>query len=75
MQTELKPCPFCGKSTELVINEISQTLDDIIFPMFRVSCSMQTGIYAKNGCGASSGWRLTEEEAVKAWNRRANDGE
>lgn len=71
MAEGLKPCPFCGKETELVTKEINQRLDDIIFPMFQVVCSMQSGMYAKNGCGAASGWRLTEEEAVRAWNRRA----
>ena len=73
MAEGLKPCPFCGKTTELAMIEIHQALDDIIFPMFQVVCSMQSGMYAKNGCGAASGWRLTEEEAAKAWNRRASE--
>ena len=59
---ELKPCPFCGDMP--LIHESKQDLRNILYSVF---------------CGgehhtASVGYFYTEEEAIEAWNRRAEDG-
>ncbi len=64
METKLKPCPFCGRKAELVRMEYG-------------SGSVYFGITCEN-------WRCAvasvvpnfsyEEEAIEAWNRRAEDG-
>jgi len=55
-QTELKPCPFCG-SHDVFIN----------FPdsehIFWGQCE---------DCDCETGWKDTEELAIKAWNTRIN---
>ena len=53
---ELKPCPFCKKEVARIWEDEGD---------FTVVCD-----WGKGGCGASGGYRGTEEEAVKAWNRR-----
>ena len=40
---------------------------DILY--FAYVCSVNHG-----GCGATTGYYETEEEAIEAWNRRADDG-
>ena len=71
MQTELKPCPFCGNSeTPMVVRDLLPDNDDITF-RWRVICSMFNG----DGCGAQTSVRISREKAIKAWNRRANDAE
>lgn len=60
---ELKPCPICGEPPECDryhrYNELSLETEY----RFKYSC-----------CGFSSGLCKTEEEAMKAWNRRADNG-
>jgi hypothetical protein len=66
--TELKPCPFCGNVTHiLVTNTIELDDDDEDTPvlMHVVVCN-----YNIEGCGASSGYYVDPDEAVVAWNRR-----
>lgn len=61
--TEIKPCPFCGKSEGLSFEEGS---------------TYRWGIASCNGCGASAGEvRKTypdngewHEQAIKEWNTR-----
>ena len=61
---KLKPCPFCGdkKAPNVMPDEEIDGSDN---GQFVVCCSMCFG-----GCGATSGYCDTEEEAIEAWNRR-----
>ena len=71
----LKPCPFCGKTDALIILKNQSGIDDIVFNQYQICCSCETGDNAKDGCGSSSGWKMSLEEVIDAWNRRANDAE
>ncbi len=53
---ELKPCPFCGETESLIID------DEWTIPAFAIECCE---------CGASTITFDTKEEAIEAWNRRA----
>ena len=65
---ELKPCPFCGRSDTLSINEVSQRLDDTDIKQYTVICNT-SGDNA--GCGANCGYRhFTKQDAIAAWNKR-----
>lgn len=54
---ELKPCPFCGGRAMLINLPYSRK----IFVKCEEQCCEQNLIYK------------TREEAIEAWNRRAND--
>lgn len=58
MKDELLPCPFCGKKTALVM--------DKTWGGQGWSCAVHC-----LGCGANIGVHPTEEQAVEAWNTRA----
>ena len=60
---ELKPCPFCGNK-DVEICEVWSGR----FHGKAVNCNFTDG-----GCGANSGSRETEAEAIEAWNRRKYD--
>lgn len=71
---ELKPCPFCG-STEAVgytgckeVEACDNCLDCGYTPSLGdcVVCNVKKG-----GCGASSGFATSKEEAAEKWNRRS----
>ena len=69
--TELNPCPFCGSTTAPTVmnqNE-AQWLDNDAENLSMVVCCAAK----KFGCGASTGFCDTAEQAVEAWNRRASD--
>lgn len=55
MSEKLKPCPFCGG------NKVETRTDDEGISWY-IFC---------NNCGAMCGYALSEDEVVKAWNRRA----
>ena len=57
----LLPCPFCGNKNL----EIAETWNGNYHGKV-VNCN-----YLDGGCGANSGSRETEAEAIEAWNRRA----
>ena len=61
---KLKPCPFCGGEAELVC-----TTDNHHAPYVRC----KYGVYLKPKCTANMyPWRYkTAEEAIEAWNNRA----
>lgn len=68
---ELDACPFCGKDVVSFINcqemracEDFRQCEDGHY--LSVVCSFKNG-----GCGASSGFFPTAQEAADAWNRRA----
>lgn len=69
MQTELKPCPFCGRTDKLVFYETVQEFDDCEIHQYTIYCDASGD---KTGCGASCGYQRTKEEAIEAWNRRVN---
>lgn len=76
MDEKLKSCPFCGKSVaeiddakELGGCPYYDDCDQAEYEqceMHSVVCNVHRG-----GCGASSGYFFTAEEAISAWNRRA----
>ena len=58
VRIELKPCPFCGSSVELAINDWDARVD-----MYRAECPK---------CGAiNRNWRLDPAMAAREWNNRA----
>lgn len=64
--TELKPCPFCG-SEAVIIRGFS--LGRYMYRLkYYVVCSPAFG------CGGRTFNFDTEQDAVEAWNRRADDG-
>lgn len=71
---ELTPCPFCGNEKLVILDEgcnfeiyeNSEIFENI--PNYAVCCDFYRG-----GCGATSGYRRTEEEAIEAWNRRVGE--
>lgn len=65
---ELRRCPFCGNENLVVLEEStdSEIYENII--NYAVCCDFHRG-----GCGATSGYRISEEEAIEAWNKRARE--
>lgn len=68
----LNPCPFCGKAEIVVLtsNDITEAdRDDDRYepdPSYAAVCD-----FNRDGCGATSGYRDTQELAAQAWNRRS----
>ena len=62
MPNELKPCPFCGGKAEIYQYDP--------FDGYQGDCSMN--IVHCTRCGAAFE-RRRKEQAMDAWNRRAND--
>lgn len=78
----LKPCPFCGKQDPMVITDAHElescaNYDDENCPAENEGgcCGFLTVVcdVTKGGCGATSGYAPTEEEAVEKWNKRADE--
>ena len=74
---ELKPCPFCG-GTRLFVGTIAECeMQGKNHPDQEFNSEHYVAVcdYSEGGCGASTGGSArTEEEAIRAWNRRANNG-
>lgn len=77
MSVGLKKCPFCGSkavklTTARELEECANFEDCEDYessdscPYIAVVCDFTEG-----GCGATSGYKVNEDEAVKAWNNRA----
>ena len=62
---ELERCPFC-KFAEVIYGEYD-TFSDSPFGGYKIRCKCDYA-YRK------SVWCDSENEAIEAWNRRANDG-
>lgn len=60
--TELKPCPFCGKTEHL---EIVKREDSKHPKHYFATCDITSG-----GCGGIGGYRFSKQEAIEAWNQR-----
>ena len=61
--SELKPCPFCGsKDVEIRWHA----------PLFGEMAMLNYVIC--NDCGAMGSHKILESEAIKAWNRRTDNG-
>lgn len=75
MTDKLKPCPFCNSTEHIKIISCcddsceSANCSDCDFIMYTVCCCVTSG-----GCGASSGYKETKEEAKEHWNRRVGNG-
>ncbi|MFI3904003.1 Lar family restriction alleviation protein [Ochrobactrum sp. S1502_03] len=69
MANELKPCPFCHKTSYL---KIEMYLDPSFeeYHGFTVVCSAAGYEGTERGCGSSGGWGETEAGAATAWNTR-----
>ena len=74
---ELKPCPFCGKSVAHVDSVANHEIMDEYKSNGNENGEENTVVvcdYNSGGCGASTGKNnATPEEAIEAWNRRANE--
>ena len=64
---EIKPCPFCGGKEITVCTTEDLGHYNVEFGFFCV-CDAR-----RCGCGASTGWSETEDDAMDDWNRRADD--
>ena len=67
--SELKPCPFCGEQEymerwEMAPFEKKHILEGNDGFFYGVACI---------SCDAASGSKLSEEEAITAWNRRVGE--
>lgn len=62
---KIKSCPFCGGEGTVIIRKGKNGWQD----RYAVLCDYEYG-----GCGSESGWYHYEEEAIRAWNRRTDDG-
>lgn len=70
---KLRECPFCGKQVTVVSDceEAScetSNCDICGCRKYQIVCDFTQG-----GCGSSGGFHTTEEGAIAAWNRRANE--
>lgn len=65
--SELKPCPFCG-SEPILIYFNGLTPSTVQHYQVAVSCDGDTC-----NCSPRTAYETSEESAIKAWNRRAND--
>jgi hypothetical protein len=71
----LRVCPFCGKFAPVHVEDCTfdpcpdAECDLCEERAYRVICDTD-----RDGCGASSGWYETREEAADGWNERAAKG-
>lgn len=67
-------CPFCGKDVATIANcqemKECESMGSCKSHYFLVVCT-----FSRGGCGASSGYFPTPEEAAEAWNQRKGQKE
>lgn len=71
MSKKLKPCPFCGGNPYLFKDNFGK------YGVACEKCNLWLGIKVENGVPLCDEWWEifnTKKEAVRAWNRRANNG-
>ena len=69
--TEIKTCPFCGGEATLHCDYSSESGDWFVVDCLNdKTCPMyyRRGLEAVN---VTTGWRKTKEDAIEAWNARA----
>jgi len=71
------PCPFCGKSEAIVLQSSGEyelenfEIDSGNDGQWHVVCAAnKIGKNGRMGCGASTGFSNSEEEAIEYWNTR-----
>jgi uncharacterized protein (DUF736 family) len=71
---KLLPCPFCGDDKSIrVWDGASARLDGNTDPSGdQAACRVVVCDMTSEGCGATGGYRPTEEQAVVAWNTRVS---
>ena len=79
-EIKLRPCPMCGKDVAEITNahnlENCANFESEDCPCEHYEDTGECAYYSvvcdftKGGCGCTGGFRITLEEAVKAWNRR-----
>lgn len=75
-QKTLEPCPFCGKADTLTVTSASEFWDGeedapyMYTEAYAVMCDASSP-NGPGGCGASSGFKPSQQEAVNLWNTRA----
>jgi Lar family restriction alleviation protein len=81
MSEELKPCPFCGGKAEFAVSKNESSDLDVEFKFYIrcLACNIaQPRNYAVSLKLSQKGVIMPvkdeREMAVKAWNRRTNDG-
>ena len=87
----LAPCPFCGADVAEFATvwscEMCGNFQEEVCPNYvdekesEIQPEDECGIHLvvcpanRKGCGASTGWHISREEAAKAWHRRVYYGE
>ena len=71
----LMPCPHCGSTEDVVLMSRTRRYPSKVFSdrwvtQYYVLCNDEW-----DGCGAESGYRQTEQEAIESWNLRMEDSE
>lgn len=70
--SELLPCPLCGNADRPFVTDFDgEPL--VLGYIVRCNASGWDGDPTK-GCGCSTGWCETPEQAIAAWNRRSGNG-
>lgn len=67
MADNLKPCPFCGGKAKI------NYLPPFVHPKTGRKGIERRQVYCDN-CGVVTAGMVSEEAAIEAWNRRAEDG-
>ena len=80
IEYEVSACPFCGSAKAPTVTTAMQSGQCVAFeieddcPCFGLDEGCEVWLVVcditKGGCGASSGYRLSEGEAANDWNKR-----
>lgn len=68
---ELKPCPFCGGKANIGYGRIAS--HEAIVTITALCCNCHIGIFKYRSKENEWNTFQTEEEAIEAWNRRADN--